>query len=83
MDKAIEVILEYQTASTSFLQKKLKVGYARGSRMIDELEEMGIIGPGEGAKPRKILITKAEWLERNALSSSDQISFADDSQDEE
>ena len=75
IDKAIEVILEYQTASTSFLQRKLSVGYSRGARIIDELEQMGIIGPQEGSKPRKILITKDEWLEKNAMSSNDQISL--------
>ena len=82
IEKAIEVILEYQAASTSFIQRKLSVGYARGARIIDEIEKMGIIGPSEGAKPRKILITKEEWLERNAMKPSDQISFADDNADD-
>ena len=82
IEKAIEVILEYQAASTSFIQRKLSVGYARGARIIDELEQMGIIGPSEGAKPRKILITKEEWLERNAMKPSDQISFADNNADD-
>ena len=82
IEKAIEVILEYQAASTSFIQRKLSVGYARGARIIDEIEKMGIIGPSEGAKPRKILITKEEWLERNAMKPSDQISFADDNSDD-
>lgn len=82
IDKAIEVILEYQTASTSFLQRKLSVGYSRGARIIDELEQMGIIGPQEGSKPRKILITKNEWLEKNAMSSNDQMSLNDEVEEE-
>ena len=77
IEKAVEVILEYQAASTSFIQRKLSVGYARGARIIDELEQMGVIGPSEGAKPRKILITKEQWLERNAMKPTDQISFDD------
>lgn len=66
IDRAIEVIVENQTASTSFLQRKLKLGYARAARIMDELEEMGIIGPGEGAKQREIRMTHSQWLERKA-----------------
>ncbi len=75
--KAIELILDTGTASTSFLQRRLSVGYARGARIIDELEQMGIVGPAEGSKPRKILITKEQWLEKNAVSSDSQLTFAD------
>ena len=49
------------------MQKKLKLGYARASRIIDDLEERGIIGPFEGSKPRKVLISKQQWYEMNAL----------------
>lgn len=70
IDKAIEVVVEMGQASTTMLQKKLKLGYARASRIIDELEEMGIIGPSEGAKPRSVLITKQQYYERSALSSA-------------
>ncbi len=66
IDRAIEVIVENQTASTSFLQRKLKLGYARAARIMDELEEMGIISAGDGAKPRQILMSHAQWLERKA-----------------
>ena len=65
--RAIEVVVEAQMASTTLLQKKLKLGYARASRIIDELEERGIIGPFEGSKPRKVLISKQQWMEMNAL----------------
>ena len=77
VEKAIEIILEYQAASTSFIQRKLSVGYARGARIIDEIEQMGIIGPSQGAKPREILITKEQWLERNAMKPDDQMSLTD------
>lgn len=56
--KAVEIILDTQTASTTFLQRKLKIGYARAASLIDELEARGIISPQEGSKPRKILIKK-------------------------
>ena len=83
VEKAIEIILEYQAASTSFIQRKLSVGYARGARIIDEIEQMGIIGPAQGAKPREILITKEQWLERNAMKPDDQISLTDTAENEE
>ncbi len=60
---AIDVIISTGQASTSFLQRKLKVGYARASRIIDQIEDRGIIGAADGAKPRQILITKYEWQE--------------------
>ena len=78
IDKAVEVILENNNASTSFLQRKLGVGYARGARLIDELEEMGIVGEANGSKGRKILITKSQWIERNAVSADDQVKLEDD-----
>ncbi len=67
LPKAIEVVIEAQSASTTLLQRKLKLGYARAARIVDELEERGIIGPYEGAKPRKVLVSKQQWLEMNAL----------------
>ena len=67
LPKAIEVVVEAQSASTTLLQRKLKLGYARAARIIDDLESSGIIGPYEGAKPRKVLVTKQQWYEMNAL----------------
>lgn len=67
LPKAIEAVIEAQSASTTLLQRKLKLGYARAARIIDDLEERGIIGPYEGAKPRKVLISKQQWYEMNAL----------------
>lgn len=66
--KAIEVVVEAGAASTTLLQRKLKLGYARAARVMDELEEKGVIGPYEGAKPRKVLITREQWYEMQALS---------------
>ena len=51
-------------ASTSSLQRKLKLGYARAARIVDELEEMGVVGPSEGAKPRRVIMSKSQWAER-------------------
>lgn len=67
LEPAIELIVDTGKASTSFLQTRLKLGYARAARIMDELEQMGIIGEPEGAKPRKVLLTKQEWLERKAM----------------
>ncbi len=68
IEKAIDIIVDLGQASTSSLQRKLKLGYARAARIIDELEQMGIVGPSEGSKPRKILMTKAQWTERKMRS---------------
>ena len=70
LPKAIEVVVEAQMASTTLLQRKLKLGYARAARIVDELEQRGIVGPFEGAKPRKVLISKQQWMEMNALGNS-------------
>jgi S-DNA-T family DNA segregation ATPase FtsK/SpoIIIE len=57
-------------ASTTLLQRKLKLGYARAARIVDELEQRGIVGPFEGSKPRKVLISKQQWMEMNALANA-------------
>ena len=61
LPQAVEVILETGQASVSMLQRRLKLGYARAARIVDEMEERGIVGPFEGAKPRQLLITKEQW----------------------
>lgn len=58
---AVEVILETGLCSVSLLQRRLKLGYARAARIVDEMEERGIVGPFEGSKPRQLLITKEKW----------------------
>lgn len=84
LPKAIEVVIEAQSASTTLLQRKLKLGYARAARIVDELEERGIIGPYEGAKPRKVLVSKQQWLEMNALAQGGaNKSYGEDESDEQ
>ena len=61
---AVDVILETGQASVSMLQRRLKLGYARAARIVDEMEEKGIVGPFQGSKPRAILITKEQWEAR-------------------
>lgn len=66
LDDAIRVVVENGMASTSLLQRKLKLGYARAARIIDQMEERGVIGPYEGSKPRKVLISKEQLMEKEA-----------------
>jgi S-DNA-T family DNA segregation ATPase FtsK/SpoIIIE len=61
--EAIRVVVENGMASTSLLQRKLKLGYARAARIIDEMEARGVVGPYEGSKPRKVLITENQLME--------------------
>jgi S-DNA-T family DNA segregation ATPase FtsK/SpoIIIE len=68
-EKAAEIVIETGQASTSFLQRKLSVGYARGAKIIDQLQEYGVIGAPEGSKPRQVLMTKQMWLEKRAYES--------------
>lgn len=65
-DEAKKVVVESNKASASLLQRRLRVGYARAARLIDMLEEKGVVGPGEGAKPREIIATTADINEANA-----------------
>ena len=58
---AVDVILETGQASVSMLQRRLKLGYARAARIMDEMEERGLVGPFEGSKPRQLLITREQW----------------------
>ena len=60
---AVEVVLETGQASVSMLQRRLKLGYSRAARLVDQMEERGIVGPFEGSKPRQLLITRAQWQE--------------------
>ena len=60
---AIDVVMETGQASVSMLQRRLKLGYSRAARIVDEMETRGIVGPFEGSKPRQLLITKEQWQE--------------------
>lgn len=64
VERAAEAVIEAGQASTSFLQRRLKLGYARAARIMDELEELGVVGPADGAKPREIRMSRGQWLER-------------------
>ncbi len=81
---AVDVIFETGQASVSMLQRRLKLGYARAARIVDEMEEKGIVGPYMGSKPRNILITKEQWVSmRNggtAQMDFDDLSAAPDNQ---
>lgn len=66
LSSAIDVVVELGQASTSLLQRKLKLGYARAARLVDIMEERGIVGPYEGSKPRQVLISREQWLEKKA-----------------
>lgn len=63
LGQAVEVVIDAGQASTSLLQRRCKLGYARAARIMDEMEQKGIIGPYEGAKPRAVLISRQQWLE--------------------
>ena len=65
-DRAVVTVIENGSASTSLLQRRLGLGYPKAGRLIDELAKRNIIGPPEGSKPRKVLITMTEWLEMKA-----------------
>ncbi len=72
MEEAIQFVIESGQASTSMLQRRLKVGYARAGRMIDDMEQLGIVGPHQGSKPRDVLMTYNEWLERRNVLQNNQ-----------
>ena len=63
LPQAVDVIFDTKQASVSMLQRRLKLGYSRAARIVDQMEELGIVGPFEGSKPRQILITKEQWAE--------------------
>ncbi|MBQ8177536.1 MAG: DNA translocase FtsK, partial [Oscillospiraceae bacterium] len=67
IDQAVEVLIDAGQASVSYLQRKLKLGYARAARVMDELEEMGVVGPYEGSKPRSVLVTREMWMQRKLI----------------
>ena len=64
LEEAIDYVIEAGQASTSSLQRRLKLGYGRAARLIDTMEKMGVVGGYEGSKPRQVLMTRQEWYER-------------------
>jgi len=70
-EEAVRTICQYDRASASLLQRRLRIGYARAARLLDELEIAGIVGPGEGSKPRDVLVKDAEeYLQSQAQATS-------------
>ncbi|MBR3556252.1 MAG: DNA translocase FtsK, partial [Oscillospiraceae bacterium] len=63
-NEAVEVVLDSKQASVSMLQRRLKLGYSRAARIVDQMEEQGVVGPFEGSKPRAVLLTREEWAAR-------------------
>ncbi len=60
VDEAIRIVCQYDRASASLLQRKLSIGYARAARILDSIEELGIVGTGDGSKPRHVLVRNAD-----------------------
>ncbi len=76
LPSAVEIILETRQASVSWLQRRLKLGYARAARIVDQMEELGVVGPHKGSAPRDVLITKEQW-EAMRSGQSAQLDFDD------
>jgi DNA segregation ATPase FtsK/SpoIIIE-like protein len=66
LNAAVDVVLQVKNASVSILQRRLGVGYPRAARLIDVMEQKGYIGPFEGSKPRRVLISETDWIEIKA-----------------
>ena len=71
-EQAVECVIDAGQASTSLLQRRCKLGYARAARIMDQMEQEGVIGPDEGSKPRSVLVTKAQWQERKLSAGYDE-----------
>lgn len=67
LPQAVDVLFETKQASVSMLQRRLKLGYSRAARIVDQMEQLGVVGPFEGSKPRALLITKQQWLEMQQI----------------
>lgn len=87
LPQAVDVIFDTKQASVSMLQRRLKLGYSRAARIVDQMEEIGIVGPFEGSKPRQILITRDQWMEMQMLNGTaptevlkTQMEFGDDAE---
>lgn len=90
LPQAVDVIFDTKQASVSMLQRRLKLGYSRAARIVDQMEEIGVIGPFEGSKPRQILITREQWLEMQTVTGTaptemlkTSLEFADENDDDE
>jgi S-DNA-T family DNA segregation ATPase FtsK/SpoIIIE len=79
---AVRVVIESGKASTSLLQRRLRIGYGRASRIIDEMEERGVIGPADGARPREVLVRSLDEVFGSDDDGPTQIPVSDDPRDE-
>ena len=70
LPQAVDLILDVKQASVSTVQRRLKVGYSRAGRIMDQMEELGIVGPFVGSKPREVLIDRKKWQEMNLSGST-------------
>ena len=68
LPQAVDVFFETGQASVSMLQRRLKLGYSRAARIVDQMEELGVVGPFEGSKPRTLLVTKDQWRQMQYIS---------------
>ena len=73
LPQAIEAVIDAGQASTSLLQRRLKLGYARAARIVDQMEQRGVVGPFEGSKPRQVLISKQQWMEMQAAGADEEL----------
>ncbi len=79
LPQAVEVVLETKSCSVSMLQRRLKLGYSRAARIVDQMEELGVVGPYEGAKPRSVAVDRETWNEiqhRLGFAGGEEIAFA-------
>jgi len=84
LPQAVEVVLETKSCSVSMLQRRVKLGYSRAARIVDQMEELGIVGPYEGAKPRRVVIDREGWHKiqiQLGMCPEDDISFSDNFRD--
>ena len=77
-EQAVEVVFETKQASVSMIQRRLKLGYSRAARIVDQMEEIGIVGPFEGSKPRQILVTKEQWQAQRSNSVASPVTRVDE-----
>ena len=85
LPQAVEAVLEVKSCSVSMLQRRVKLGYSRAARIVDQMEELGIVGPYEGAKPRQVLVDRAGWHDiqvQLGLASDDDLALAAEMNDE-
>ena len=86
LPQAVEAVLEAKSCSVSMLQRRVKLGYSRAARIVDQMEELGIVGPYEGAKPRSVIVDRAGWQEIQAqlgLAPADDLALAAEMNEED